>query len=126
MGAPHSTRVAAVAAGATSEITLWELPKDFEETALAAAHFVPDTAQAVEGATNFVMLTLRQWRAGAFLVNLGTINIGTQALVAETPQDFTLTNPDAQVRAGDVITLQYTQAGTGGATPAGVVEWELQ
>lgn len=116
----------AVTAGVATVVPIGVAPANTTgEQFVGALTFVPSAAQAAEGGTNFATGTFRQFRAGALLNTLGSINFGTTALVADQTVSATITDPNPfQVQAGDVFDVQITHTGTGGAVPAG--SWGVQ
>jgi len=122
---PLTQRIAAVAVnGALTQALLAEDERSVGGAAIVGGAFVPDTAQAAQGVTNFATLQLRRRRAAATVAVLGTLNLGTAVLVAGVPADFVMTtDPGGQL--DDVIDVNVLQTGTGAAVPAGTVEVEI-
>lgn len=100
-----------------------------EMAAVGEAQLVSHTAQAAQGGTNFATLQLGYSRGGAATVLLGSAySLGTNALVADVPVSLSLGSDQekARLQSGDVLQLVVTQAGTGGAVPASILELETE
>ena len=119
----------AVTAGTATTVDVGIVPAfGGENYAVGEARIVSRTAQAAQGATNFCTLNLQYSRGGAAGVNLGSINLGTTALVVDTPVSFNLgaNQERALLQSGDVLQVAYVHTGTGGACPAIGVEIETE
>jgi hypothetical protein len=127
MAAAHEAAVPATATATVGAVlNTLEIPSDIgSEDNVVAIHFVPQTAQSAQGATNHSTLQVRDVSSNTTApVVLGSINFGTQAATAETNIDMTLA---AQaVKLGDVLDVYLAQTGTGGACPAGRLVIEVQ
>jgi hypothetical protein len=113
--------VAAIAGGSVGETPGLVLP--FNAT-VTGVKWVP-AANITANGTNFFTLILRNRGAAGS----GTAQAATRAYsatngVAHTAENMTLsgTAADLQLAAGDVLTVQKTEGGTGLAMPAGVVQ----
>lgn len=90
---------------------------------VTAVKWVPNAAVTAD-ATNYFSVVVKNRKAGA-----GTTAIGTRAYsatngVAFTPETVTLsaTAADANVDAGDLVSVAKTHSGTGLAMPDGLVQ----
>ena len=93
-----------------------------EGFAVGEVRLVQHTAQAAQGATNFVVLGLQYTRAGAAPVVIGTLSLGANAVVVDIPLAFVLAAQEAAVlQSGDVLQFTATHTGTGGALTAGSI-----
>lgn len=120
MGQVFDATTAAVTAGASAKIADVGVAPGYEDTdnSVARVTFEPDGAQAAQGATNFLTLTYQYVRAGAAAVPFATISLGATALVANVPVHGALV-ASINLQQDDEIIVYGTQAGTGGACPAG-------
>jgi hypothetical protein len=127
MGMVDTTTLPAVVAGTDANYELMEVPATESANALARLTLTPQNTQAAQGGTNYLILTVKQFRAGSAIATLGSLLFSVTATVAETPIAIPLTGADQQLQAGDVLEAEFTHAGTGGALGAGSsVEVELQ
>jgi len=122
MGNILSANLPAVSASDTSSLIaeIGVVPTyESTDNAVEKITVTPLTAQSAQGATNFCTLQVRRKpAAGGSAVVLGSVNLGTTALVAETPIDISPASPVTNLKPGDVIDAYASQTGTGGAVPA--------
>jgi len=126
MAENEDANVPATAASGTGVVLseLGEIPFDLTESSVFKAHFIPTTAQAQQAAPNFAQLQIRDVTQANKV--LATLDYSVApALVAEQAQDFVL-GASLSVKQGDVLDVYLNQNGTGGASPAGRVELEVE
>lgn len=119
----------AVTAGTATTVDVGIIPGfGAENFAVGEARVVSHTAQAAQGATNFCTLNFQYSRGGGAPVVLGSINLGTTAIVADVILPFNLgaNFERAQLQSGDVLQIAYVHTGTGGACPALGLEIETE
>lgn len=91
-------------------LPVWRAPKAAE---IKTAYWINSNAVAAH-ATNFFDLALYNGGAAGTAITLisGTVG-GTAGWTALLPVAFTMTATGKNVAAGDVVTLQYNEGGTG-------------
>jgi len=121
LGTPlcYQESAAAAAAAAAYEVPIYKVPSQATSATVIRLSIVAAVAIAAV-ATNLQTLRFRQWRAGAFLANLGTTYATSAALAVQTELAlFTISATQVPVvlQPGDIITLQSVTSGTGAALP---------
>lgn len=94
---------------------------------IVGAKWIPKAA-VVADATNYLTLTVRNRTTGAGAVNVANRSYAATNSAALTPEAMTLSATAANllVAAGDLLTVEKLNTGTGLALPAGVVEISYQ
>lgn len=122
----HRVAIAGQAtAGTADEFPLVRVPYN---ASLVAAYWIPKAAVTAD-ATNYVTLTVRNRGAAA----AGTAKPASRSYAATNSVAFvaeamtlSATAADLLLTAGDILTAEKLQAGTGVALPAGTIELHLQ
>lgn len=124
MGQVFDATLPAVVAGTPVTQVITETPSyEGTDNDVARVMVTAPSTVAAQGVTNFATITVRQLRAGVVVTAvLAQLSVGANALPAETPVNVPIipANPST-LQAGDVLDVQVTHTGTGGALPAGVV-----
>lgn len=122
----HRAQIAGQAvAGTADEFALVRVPYN---ATLVAAYWIPEAA-VVADAANFAQLTVRNRGAAAAGAARPAARsyaaVDSAAFVAEA-MTLAATEADRALVAGDVLTAEKLNTGTGVALPAGTVELHLQ
>lgn len=113
----EQTRTIAVAGGATANVTVAEVPF---RAVVTEAYFIPDSAITGHTTNNMTLQLTNRGSAGAgttavaslaFTSGVNGTAFDAKALTVDTALD--------EVAAGDVLSLDKAEAGTGLALPAG-------
>jgi hypothetical protein len=75
------------------------------------AIYIGSAAAVTAHATNYVTISVKNGSS-----TIGTLALSATGLTAKTPAALTLTNANLRLASGDVVSLDFTHAGSGLAT----------